>query len=338
MKLLRTLLLFTVLLSACAPQGVPIPINMTTSQIGDWTIFTAPAWAKAQVTVSTAAAASDGSLWFGTTGSSDLNAGGAYHFDGTQWTHYSTGNGLPSNEISSILPIKNGSVWFSTTCCGVAQLVGSTWKYYTAKDGLADNNVVASNMAMDETIWFGTAHNGVSRWDGVAWKTFDAHSGPRSNDMLLIKKMPDRNLFFVVNNGGQIMFLRHTKVNWVPFLQVPDELANSRVLDVVILDDGTTWFATENKGVYSFSIDTWTNFTTKDGLASDTVYAITAAPDGSVWFATDKGISRFDGEVWVSFTSKDGLPNEKFTSAAVAEDGSIWFGSTSAIYRYQGVK
>lgn len=46
------------------------------------------------------------------------------------------------------------------------------------------------------------------------------------------------------------------------------------------------------------SLDQWTlrHFTTADGLALDTVYALAADRDGFVWVGTEDGLSRFDGQ------------------------------------------
>jgi ligand-binding sensor domain-containing protein len=76
----------------------------------------------------------------------------------------------------------------------------------------------------------------------------------------------------------------------------------------------------------------------QDGLAGDSVFCVIAAPDNSVWFGTDKGISHFNGKSWETFGSGNGLANNWITSSVIESNGTIWFGSASAIYRYQPSK
>jgi len=49
----------------------------------------------------------DGNLWFGTDGD------GAYKFDGKSFTHYTTKDGLCSNNVTSIKEDQQGRIWFA---------------------------------------------------------------------------------------------------------------------------------------------------------------------------------------------------------------------------------
>jgi ligand-binding sensor domain-containing protein len=48
---------------------------------------------------------------------------GVYRYDGHEWTQYTTVNGLPSTEITSITVSANGHIWIGTARNGVARLV-----------------------------------------------------------------------------------------------------------------------------------------------------------------------------------------------------------------------
>jgi len=57
----------------------------------------------------------------------------------------------------------------------------------------------------------------------------------------------------------------------------------------------------------------YAHYTTRDGLAGETLYTITQDAQGFMWFATETGLSRFDGQKFKNFTVADGLPaNEVF--------------------------
>ena len=56
--------------------------------------------------------------------------------------------------------------------------------------------------------------------------------------------------------------------------------------------DGALWFGTEG-GVSRFDGESWTTYTTEDGLASNDVWSIAMTPDGALWFGARGGISRY---------------------------------------------
>ncbi|MEM8598464.1 MAG: two-component regulator propeller domain-containing protein [Bacteroidota bacterium] len=69
------------------------------------------------------------------------------------------------------------------------------------------------------------------------------------------------------------------------------------------------------------------------GPRSNQVDDLDAGPDGNVWLATRRTLSRTtvaqrDGEgTWVVYTEADGLPGSSFLSALAAPDGGFWGGS-----------
>ena len=56
------------------------------------------------------------------------------------------------------------------------------------------------------------------------------------------------------------------------------------------------WASTEDAGVFRYNGQTWTQYTTTDGLLSNVVFDIGGGSDGSIWFATDSGASRLSAE------------------------------------------
>ncbi|MBK9735603.1 MAG: hypothetical protein IPO92_11795 [Saprospiraceae bacterium] len=56
-----------------------------------------------------------------------------------------------------------------------------------------------------------------------------------------------------------------------------------------------------------------TNLTVKNGLPSNTVYAIKQDARGFMWITTDKGVIKYDGRKFKLFTTEDGLAsNDNF--------------------------
>ncbi|MEI7662608.1 MAG: two-component regulator propeller domain-containing protein, partial [Bacteroidota bacterium] len=109
---------------------------------------------------------------------------------------------------------------------------------------------------------------------------------------------------------------------------------------------GNLWFGTTGEGVYRFDGKSFTNFTEKDGLNSNTVYSVLEDKTGSIWFGTDAGLCRYDGKTFapVPVTVNNGsnsypLPGTTSTGSqtevwTILQDntGIIWFGTSDGVY------
>ena len=67
-----------------------------------------------------------------------------------------------------------------------------------------------------------------------------------------------------------------------------------------------------------------TQFTTNNGLPSNTIYDIVQDEYGFIWFATDYGISKFDGLTFKNFTVTDGLPGNEILAFYKDSKNRIW--------------
>ena len=76
-------------------------------------------------------------------------------------------------------------------------------------------------------------------------------------------------------------------------------------------------------------------YTTKDGLASDTVLAIATGGTGDVWAGTPDGLSLLHDGRWRTFTSADGLADDLVRTVFVTRDGTAWVGSRHGVTRWK---
>ncbi|HEY9168764.1 MAG TPA: two-component regulator propeller domain-containing protein [Lutibacter sp.] len=67
-----------------------------------------------------------------------------------------------------------------------------------------------------------------------------------------------------------------------------------------------------------------TQFTTNNGLPSNTIYDIVQDENGFIWIATDYGLSKFDGLTFKNFTITDGLPDNEVLSLFKDSKQRIW--------------
>ena len=83
---------------------------------------------------------------------------------------------------------------------------------------------------------------------------------------------------------------------------------------------------------------TFTNYTTTDGLINDAVNCLTVDANDHLWFGTQEGISHFDGTIWTNYntTTHPELIHNTITAIAVDADNNVWFGTDFGISYYDG--
>ena len=80
----------------------------------------------------------------------------------------------------------------------------------------------------------------------------------------------------------------------------------------------------------------WKNFTTKDGLPSDKVYAVKIDGD-RVLVGTHDGLAVYEDGKWKTYTTKDGLAHNGVVSVDVnPESGDVWIGTLGGLNRWSG--
>ncbi len=99
--------------------------------------------------------------------------------------------------------------------------------------------------------------------------------------------------------------------------------------------EGNLWFGTLS-GVSRYDGETFTGFSSKDGLTDNYVLSILQDRNGHLWFGTRfGGVSRFDGRVFQNLTAKDGLSGNGVNAIIQDRDGDLWFGTTKGLTQFR---
>ncbi len=114
---------------------------------------------------------------------------------------------------------------------------------------------------------------------------------------------------------------------------------------------GNLWFGATGEGVYRFDGKQFIQFTTRDGLADNTVWCMAEDKAGILWIGTEGGLSRFDGKrmsripITPVLGRRDplsGIPEpSSITGSGVwsilpDSRGRLWVGTRDGLYRYDG--
>ncbi|MBN1293142.1 MAG: T9SS type A sorting domain-containing protein [Candidatus Latescibacteria bacterium] len=113
-----------------------------------------------------------------------------------------------------------------------------------------------------------------------------------------------------------------------------DGLVNNEV-NAIAAVDSAAWIGTSG-GISYYNGESWTNYTTADGLVYDYVTALDTAPDGSLWVGTQGGVSHYDGTQWVSYTVYNGLADGGILGIKVADSGDVWVTTRGGVSSFDG--
>jgi ligand-binding sensor domain-containing protein len=126
-----------------------------------------------------------------------------------------------------------------------------------------------------------------------------------------------------------------------PFTNLTSKIGSRRFWDVLEDRRGNLWFTSTDSGVYYDDGKSIRHFTTREGLASNSVMSVYEDKAGIIWFGTGGGLSRYDpgratGKTFQSFTTKDRLPNKDVTTIMEDKTGKLWVGTRGDACFYNG--
>ena len=192
--------------------------------------------------------------------------------------------------ISFILTLANGSDRFLQEVSTV----------FTPDDGLPETPYLEIRLDESGNIIAVSAH-GEFIYDGDGWKLF-------SNSSLKLKKEKeklDANVLSEAKYQHQIyegrkdgLFIQAEKENEWKELFPADRSYSWKLSNVTVLQVDSKdrlWFGS-NEGAGYFQNGKWKLFTGKEGLPFKYFTCIADAPNGEIWFGTEKGAIRTDGE------------------------------------------
>jgi ligand-binding sensor domain-containing protein/class 3 adenylate cyclase len=270
----------------------------------------------------------------------------------SNFTTFTTDDGLALDVITCSFKDKVGNLWFGTKGGGVSRYDpagnsgtgAKSFITFSTAHGLANNTVLSIAEDKMGNLWFGSDGGGVTRYDGKSFTTFSTAQGLANNYVLSIAEDKMGNLWFGTEGGGVSRYspsasLRTGSKSFTTF-STAHGLVNNNIRSIAEDKSGNLWFATDG-GVTRYDPSaslrpgskSFTTFSTAQGLANNKVRSITEDRSGNLWFATNRGVSRYSpsaslmpgSKPFTTFSTAQGLANNNVRSIAEDKTGTLWF-------------
>lgn len=285
-------------------------------------------------------------LWIGT------DAGGLDRFDRKtgRFIHYrhdaADPMSLSHDTVRVVFVDRTGDHWVATNGGGLDRFDPATGRFthYRHDPGdpssLAHDELRSVMQARDGALYVGTFGGGLDRLDTKTGRFTHYRHDPKdssslSNDFARMVVEDRDDTLWVGTQGGGLNRLDSATGRFARFLNVPSDptsLSNNYVFAVLLAKDGTLWLGTFGGGLCRLDRATgrFERWGVRDGLASDSVYAMLEDGDGRLWISTTNGLSRFDpkSRTFRNFDVRDGLQSNEFNGGAALRTsrGELIFG------------
>ncbi len=266
-----------------------------------------------------------GQVWMATYGD------GVYFFDEKELHHIGQQEGLPSNDIYTMLVDSAGTVWIGTDG-GLSKIKLSDGKpvltTFTKQDGLPDDIVQAIQPNGDGRLWVGTYEGGVCLFDPVKKTMEFPLAGQDLGNVKCLELFNGMDLWIgTTGNGVWRYSMQLGKLSHIP------NFSKAKVTDLHRDIEGNIWVLTNSQGIYSANRQfdfVETPFENVQALLSDR--------ENNLWIGTIEGLFSQRLETNGNKGFQAHLANEILNTVCLEEDdfGNIWIGTLgNGLYVYQ---
>ena len=303
----------------------------------------------------------DGGLWLGSI------SAGLVHLHNGKADLFAASDGLSGDAVTTLFEDREGNVWVATRE-GLDRFHNIAVATVTPKQGLANSNVQSLHAAPDGSVWLATG-DGLNRWRDGRMTVYRTDQRPADPVMSVFQDRIGRVWVSTRSGVGYLDDDRFVRVNGLPAGPTRGFVEDSRYVWFANQNRGlfrvslggepiqeTPWAALQHQdfptavaaestqtGIWIGFLDggvvhvangrASASFGSRQGLPDATVRHLRVDPDGTLWAATDAGVSRIkDGHIW-TFNSRNGLPCDAAQWLVEDDTRSLWVGMRCGLVR-----
>lgn len=297
-------------------------------------------------------------------------ANGLTRFQKGEITRFTNQNGLPSNDIWSLLEDASHHLWALTPegvasyqhgrfrsylipseygpLTGAIALKGNDGLWLSTRTGLtvfenssymrAQPNVFPPNVSPEAILLDHSGHLWIGSKTGLFESTetgtrhFTFSDGLPGKNITALHEDKDGTIW--TGTDGGLARIRNGVAEQFP---ANSPVAGNLVLSLADDREGDLWVGSELDGVTMLRDQKFTAYTTRDGLASDSIRCVLVDSHGVLWIGSNgRGLTRMEKGRFETISTGNGLSSNVILSLAEAADGAILAGTPDGLNRVRG--
>ncbi|HOT14834.1 MAG TPA: two-component regulator propeller domain-containing protein [Bacteroidales bacterium] len=283
---------------------------------------------------------SQGNIWVGTNGKG-INK---YDAKTMRFQYFippsSNQVGTQTAAILSLIEDRNKNIWIGSYLGGLTVYNPKTQQYKTfevnpADSGALNNNIV--NCILEDSkgnIWVATNGGGVNIYQPATQKFKHIRTGNSalsSDYCLVVKEDAQSNIWVGSYYGLNKIDTKTLKVTRFVNSSSPGAISADVIYSIYTDAKGRIWVGTNyGLNLYNPVNNTFTVFTTQNGLPNNVINGILGDNRGFIWLSTNRGLCKFDPENFrvVNYDKQDGIASLEFFHGACfkSKKGMLYFG------------
>ncbi len=241
--------------------------------------------------------------------------------------HFSSANGLASNNSTTMLADRDGNTWVGTDK-GLQLLIDEPLvTVYSKASGLPSENIYSIVQDKADAIWFGA-------WDNYLIKYSNNIFTPEQK-LWVQALFVDRDSRLWVGASGGIYYRHSETTQWSSLYDQLKTPVSDRLMVTVISQErnGDVWFG-GGGGISRYQRGLIKTFRVADGLPDSEVTAFLQTSSGEIWVGTKVGLAQLVDEKFVPLKSQNEVLRTFVRSLYEDRDGTLWIGTyDSGLFR-----
>jgi ligand-binding sensor domain-containing protein len=233
-------------------------------------------------------------------------------------------NGLPSNQINTIVSYKNFIVLGTSKGLSFYNLSTQKFTNYFIENGLIDENITCL-LSQDSTdLWIGS-QSGLLKYNGEQFYYYNIGFDNNSNIIRCIIKDRENNIWAGTHSG--LYKYRDNSFSTFDKINGP---GNAFVYQIFRDTKNDLWMCSQNNGIYKYSQGYFKRYGISDGLTSLASSAGLQDKSGRLIFGTDNSVMQLKNERFYSIPLPKNF-NGPYSMLYLSSNNTIWIGGLNGI-------
>ncbi|MFT5601001.1 MAG: ligand-binding sensor domain-containing protein [Flavobacteriales bacterium] len=251
---------------------------------------------------------------------------------------YNISNGIPKDEITSLIFDRDSNMYFGTSLHGVYQKLKGENQFtpiFLSDDYLS--STINTLTIKDDNLLIGTI-NGMYKYNiktgGIS--VFNITVGLPHNSVNYVKVASDGVVYLATNSA----FISRIKDGYIDNFPVKDGFD---VVDINMISEneiGEIWFSSNGNGIFKLLDSTCVNISKENGLSSDYCNSLSFDENNNICVTFNEGLCKINlqDSTYKNYGNNYGIVDRFLRSSVGVYNNESWFGTENGVLLYDADK